>query len=141
MDKPFNQNISTSGDSCKASQDFQRLEQRLELSEARSHCLLATLPQMAWLAQVNGAVTNFNHQWYEYTGLTLGESLGWKFLKAIHPEDRDSLGDSFRDFGVSSVASASQMQAIKASRAINLNPESRVSRKSEETGKEQIEGF
>jgi hypothetical protein len=64
MDKPFNQNLSTSGDNGKASQDFHSLEQRLELSEARSHCLLATLSQMAWFAQVNGAITNFNQQWY-----------------------------------------------------------------------------
>ena len=141
MDKPFNQNISTSGDNCKTSQDFQCLEQRLELSEARSHCLLATLPQMAWLAQVNGAVTNFNQQWYEYTGLTLGESLGWKFLKAVHPEDRDSLGDSYRDFGVSSVASASQVQGVKAPSSINLNPESRAYRKPEATENEQIDRF
>jgi len=141
MDKPFNQNLSTSGDNGKASQDFQSLEQRLELSEARSHCLLATLSQMAWFAQVNGAITNFNQQWYEYTGLTVGESLGWKFFKAIHPEDRDSLRDSYGDFRLSSVASASQVQAVKAPRSLNLNPESRGNRKPEETGEEQVDGF
>lgn len=141
MDKPFNQNLSTSGDNGKSSQDFHSLEQRLELSEARSHCLLATLSQMAWFAQVNGAITNFNQQWYEYTGLTVGESLGWKFFKAIHPEDRDSLRDSYGDFRLSSVASASQVQAVKAPRSLNLNPESRGNRKPEETREEQIDGF
>lgn len=95
MDISFNPNISTSGNDFDDLQNPQSLARRLETSEARIYGLLATLPQIVWLAQVNGPVTNFNPRWYEYTGLTASESLGWGFLKAIHPEDRDSLRPSY----------------------------------------------
>jgi PAS domain S-box-containing protein len=95
MDISFNPNLSTSGNDFDDLQNPQSLARRLETSEARIYGLLATLPQIVWLAQVNGSVTNFNPRWYEYTGLTASESLGWGFLKAIHPEDRDSLRQSY----------------------------------------------
>ena len=91
MDTSFNQNLPASGFDSETVQYPQRLEQRLEVCEARTRCLLATLPQIVWIAKVNGEITNFNQRWYEYTGLTVVESLGWDFLKALHPEDRDRL--------------------------------------------------
>lgn len=95
MDISFNPNLSTSGNDFDDLQNPQSLARRLETSEARIYGLLATLPQIVWLAQVNGSVTNFNPRWYEYTGLTASESLGWGFLKAIHSEDRDGLRQSY----------------------------------------------
>ena len=91
MDTSFNhsQNLPTSGFDPEAVKRCRYLEQRLEASEARTRCLLATLPQIVSLAEVNGAITNFNQRWYEYSGLTEKESLGWEFLNALHPEDRD----------------------------------------------------
>lgn len=139
MDKPFNQNSSTSDSNHKDSQDFQSLKQCLEVSEARSYCLLATLPQIAWLAQVNGAITNFNQRWYEYTGLTIEESLGWKFLKAIHPEDQGFLRASYKDSDVCSTTSASQVQAVNRPNLTNVKPESSESHKQEEAAEEQTD--
>lgn len=95
MDISFNPNLSTSGNDFDDLQNPQSLARRLETSEARIYGLLATLPQIVWLAHVNGSVTNFNPRWYEYTGLTASESLGWGFLSAIHPEDRDPLRQSY----------------------------------------------
>lgn len=91
MDTSFNntQNLPTAGFDSEAVHSCQSLERRLEASEARTHCLLAVLPQIVWLAQANGAIAHFNQRWYEYTGLTDTESLGWEFLKVLHPEDRD----------------------------------------------------
>ena len=91
----FNPNFPPSGNNCDPLPNPQSLERRLEASEARIDYLMATLPQIVWLAEVNGLVTNFNPRWYEYTGLTAEESLGWEFLQAIHPEDRDFWRDSF----------------------------------------------
>ena len=93
MDTSFNnnQNLLASGNDREAVQSFPCLEQRLETSEARIHCLLAALPQIIGLAQANGAVTYFNQRWYEYTGLTAVKSLGGEFLQAIHPEDKDQI--------------------------------------------------
>ncbi len=91
MDTSFNntQNFPTAGFDTEAVQRSESPERCLEVSEARTRCLLGVLPQIVWLAQVNGAITHFNQRWYEYTGLTDIESLGWGFLNVLHPEDRD----------------------------------------------------
>lgn len=91
MKTPFNntQNLPPSHSDCEALASLQSLQQRLEVTEARNRQLLESLPQIIWLAQVNGEITEFNRRWYDYTGLTAVESLGWGFLKALHPEDRD----------------------------------------------------
>ena len=88
MKTPFNntQNLPLSDNEA---QSFHSLQQRLEVTEARNRQLWENLPQIIWLAQVNGEITEFNRRWYEYTGLSALESLGWGFLKVIHPEDRD----------------------------------------------------
>ncbi len=88
MKTPFNntQNLPLSDNEA---QSFHSLQQRLEVTEARNRQLWENLPQIIWLAQVNGEITEFNRRWYEYTGLSALESLGWGFLKALHPEDRD----------------------------------------------------
>jgi PAS domain S-box-containing protein len=84
-----NQNLPESDINSEAVQSFQCLERQLEEYEARIRCLLATLPQIVWFAKENGNITNFNQRWYEYTGLSALNSLGWEFLKVIHPEDRE----------------------------------------------------
>lgn len=90
MNIPFNstQNLPPS-DSNREAKSIKLLQQCLEATEARNRQLLASLPQIVWFSQVNGEITEFNQQWYDYTGLTDQESLGWGFLKVLHPEDRD----------------------------------------------------
>jgi PAS domain S-box-containing protein len=90
MDTSFNNNhnFPSSGFGDEAVQQRHYLQERIEVTEAKIHCLLETLPQIVWLAEASGAITHFNRRWYEYTGLTEAESLGWEFLKALHPEDR-----------------------------------------------------
>lgn len=95
MDISYNPNLPTPDSESDTLPNSQSLPQRLEASQARISCLLETLPQIVWLAQANGSVTNLNSRWYEYTGLTAVESLDWAFLKAIHPDDRDRLQHSF----------------------------------------------
>jgi len=113
MDTSFNhnnQNLPQSGKDCEAIESIQCLQRRLEANEARNCCLLEIVPQIVWLAEVNGAITYFNQRWYEYTGLTATESLGWEFLKALHPEDHDSLRDSYiTDFPCFANADAHQL--------------------------------
>jgi len=82
------QNLTPSERNCEA-EKLRLLQQRLEATEARNRQLLASLPQIVWFAQVNGEITEFNPRWYEYTGLTPLKSLGWEFLKALHPEDQE----------------------------------------------------
>ncbi|HEY9606028.1 MAG TPA: PAS domain-containing protein, partial [Allocoleopsis sp.] len=91
-----NQNLPESDTNNEAVQSIQCLERQLEEYESRIRCLLATLPQIVWFAKENGAITNFNQRWYEYTGLSALNSLGWEFLQVIHPEDRERLVDRDR---------------------------------------------
>lgn len=90
MNTPFysTQNLPPSDCNCEV-EKFSLLQQHLQAIEARNRQLLASLPQIVWFAQVNGEITEFNSRWYEYTGLTALKSLGWEFLKALHPEDQE----------------------------------------------------
>ena len=52
---------------------------------------LDSLPQLVWSTFPDGAAEYFNQRWYEYTGLTPEQALGWGWTAAIHPEDLDEL--------------------------------------------------
>jgi PAS domain S-box-containing protein len=68
--------------------DRKRSERALRESEAKFRTLAEAMPQIVWMAQPNGSKTYFNQRWLDYTGLSLDESLGPGWLKAIHPDDR-----------------------------------------------------
>ncbi|MGB3207384.1 MAG: PAS domain S-box protein [Crinalium sp.] len=72
-------------------QQIDRLERCLAISSSRQRQLMATVSEIAWIANADGSMIDFNPRWYEYSGLGIAESLDWGFLKAIHPEDRDRL--------------------------------------------------
>ncbi|MFB9991191.1 HD domain-containing phosphohydrolase [Deinococcus oregonensis] len=48
--------------------------------------LLSALPAMLWTAGADGVWTHVNRRWAAYTGLQ-GESLGFGFEAALHPDD------------------------------------------------------
>jgi PAS domain S-box-containing protein len=112
MDISFNPNLPTSNHEHDTLQNPQSLKRRLEVYEARMNGLLATLPQIVWLADANGSVTHFNPRWYEYTGLTASQSLGWNFLKAIHPDDCIPLHNNFATSAVTSHETASNKPQV-----------------------------
>nr|WP_255651225.1 PAS domain-containing sensor histidine kinase [Cesiribacter sp. SM1] len=63
-------------------------EAQKELQQARDFVFMAEIiPQIVWTTEANGSVSYFNPRWYEYTGLSLGESLQWGWQIVIHPED------------------------------------------------------
>ncbi|HEY9787521.1 MAG TPA: PAS domain-containing protein [Candidatus Obscuribacterales bacterium] len=70
--------------------DSKRAQEELMKSESRMRMLADAIPQIVWTADANGQITFFNHRWFEYTGLTLEQSLnrGWTLL--IHADDRDA---------------------------------------------------
>lgn len=66
------------------------LERRVaERTEVYS-TLLESIPQIVWTADANGTTNYFNDKWYAYTGLSEEQSLGWGWIDALHPEDRDA---------------------------------------------------
>lgn len=54
------------------------------------HRLLAeAVPNIVWTTTADGAVTYFSQRWYAYTGLSEAASLGFAFIDAMHPDDRE----------------------------------------------------
>jgi len=60
-------------------------EQASELSETaqRFQTLAGAIPQLAWMAHPDGWIFWYNDRWYEYTGTTPGEMVGWGW-QAVH---------------------------------------------------------
>jgi PAS domain S-box-containing protein len=64
-------------------------EAELKASEGRYRALTDAMPQLVWATDERGSHFYFNQRWYEYTGLTEEESLGFGFTNALHPEDKE----------------------------------------------------
>ncbi|HWP18059.1 MAG TPA: ATP-binding protein [Burkholderiaceae bacterium] len=62
-----------------------KAEEALRVSEWRLRQLANTIPNLAWMADADGAVIWYNDRWYDYTGTTLEEmrSSGWH--RVHHP--------------------------------------------------------
>ena len=64
-------------------------EQRLRENEERFRLLATHIPQLVFRSKGDGLRTWGSPQWIAFTGLDLGESVGFGWLDAIHPDDRD----------------------------------------------------
>lgn len=57
---------------------------------ARAHERLADLAgnmsQHAWIADERGAITWFNQRWFDYTGTTNDDVIGWGWTRVHHPD-------------------------------------------------------
>jgi len=73
----------------KLSQDALRKEQFHALAEAMS--------QIVWITRADGWNIYFNHQWVEYTGLTLEERYGHGWNKPLHPNDQKRAWDAWQN--------------------------------------------
>ncbi len=65
-----------------------KVEEALRTSESETRLLIESIPQIVWVTGPDGAHTDFNHRWFEFTGRSLVESLGDGWLPAFHPDDR-----------------------------------------------------
>ena len=59
--------------------------------------LLELAPQIFWFADPTGGITYCNHYWYNYTGLSERETIGFAWTNALHPDDRESVIDDWSD--------------------------------------------
>ena len=46
------------------------------------------LSQIVWVTRSDGYHIYFNQRWYEYTGLTQEQSIGFGWSVALHPDDQ-----------------------------------------------------
>jgi PAS domain S-box-containing protein len=64
--------------------------------EERYHTLADSVPGMIWTARPDGSNDYANQRWYDYTGLTREQSLGYGWMSAGHPDDLPGSLDLWR---------------------------------------------
>jgi PAS domain S-box-containing protein len=74
---------------CWESIERARAVRSLHESEAKLRTLTNTVPALVWVCAPDGAASEFNDRWFEYTGLTPEQSAGFGWGEAVHPEDRE----------------------------------------------------
>lgn len=70
-------------------------EVRLKESEQRFREMANAAPAMIWVTNEKHECTFLSQSWLDYTGQTLEEGLGFGWLDAVHPDDRESAGETF----------------------------------------------
>ncbi|MEG4532174.1 PAS domain-containing protein [Microcoleus sp. D2_18a_D3] len=68
----------------------------LHESEARFRALADNIAQLAWMTDAAGGIFWYNQRWFDYTGTTLEEMLGWGWQQVHHPEHLDRVVEKFR---------------------------------------------
>jgi PAS domain S-box-containing protein len=72
-------------------EDSKRTEEKLRNKEIETanqlRQVINTMPGLGWTARPDGQADFLNQQWFEYSGLSPKEALGWGFLVTIHPDD------------------------------------------------------
>ena len=72
-----------------------RTEAALRESETRFRNMADNVPVMVWVTDPTGACTYLSRSWYEFSGQTEQEALGFGWLEMIHPEDRERAREAF----------------------------------------------
>jgi PAS domain S-box-containing protein len=62
------------------------VRRRVEESEEQFRMLAESIPQLDWMASPDGWIYWYNQRWYEYTGTTPGQVLGWGWQSVHDPE-------------------------------------------------------
>jgi PAS domain S-box-containing protein len=60
-------------------------EDTLRQSEEVLRALANTIPQLAWMAQADGAIVWFNERWFDYTGTSPDQVVGWGWQSTCEP--------------------------------------------------------
>jgi PAS domain S-box-containing protein len=63
------------------------VRREIEAREEQFRVLADSIPQMAWMAEADGAIFWYDSRWYEYTGTTLEEMRGWGW-QSVHDPDQ-----------------------------------------------------
>ena len=71
--------------------------EHLREEEERFRLLATSIPQLVFRTRADGERTWGSPQWIEFTGLNLEASVGFGWLDAIHPDDREKTLDAWRE--------------------------------------------
>jgi PAS domain S-box-containing protein len=61
-------------------------ERRRRMAEEQFRALADSIVQLVWMAEPDGHVFWYNQRWYEYTGTTPEQMVGWGWQSINHPE-------------------------------------------------------
>ena len=61
------------------------------MARADLRTFISGIPMLAWSTDPNGAVDFLNQRWLDYTGLSMGQAIGFAWTVTLHPEDRGGL--------------------------------------------------
>ncbi|MBV6624364.1 MAG: PAS domain S-box protein [Rivularia sp. (in: Bacteria)] len=64
-----------------------QIEAALRKSELNFRTLADSMPQIVWTALPNGFLDYYNQRWFDYTGMTLEQTIGWGWEPVLHPDD------------------------------------------------------
>jgi len=64
-------------------------EANLRASEERFRQMADNTPMKIWVTDATGYCTYLNQRWYKFTGQTEATALGFGWLEAVHPDDRE----------------------------------------------------
>ncbi|MGE3915927.1 MAG: response regulator [Hyphomicrobiaceae bacterium] len=81
-----------------------QIHEALRESELRFRTMADNAPVMVWTTDETGACTFLGRSWYDYTGQTPETGLGFGWLEATHPDDRERCGALFADANARRVA-------------------------------------
>ncbi|MEX2308934.1 MAG: PAS domain S-box protein [Pirellulales bacterium] len=75
--------------------DRKRAEESLRESEERFRRMADHAPVMIWVTEADGHCSFLGKTWYDFTGRTPEESLGFDWIEAMHPNDRAAARETF----------------------------------------------
>ena len=75
--------------------DRKRAEESLRESEQRFRNMADHAPVMIWVTEADGSCSFLGKTWYEFTGRSPADSLGFGWIEAVHPDDRAAARDVF----------------------------------------------
>ncbi len=78
-----------------AQDEREQVEAALRVSEQRFRHLADTAPAMLWVTELDGTCSYLSRGWQAYTGQSEEDGLGYGWLEALHPSDREAAGRAF----------------------------------------------
>jgi PAS domain S-box-containing protein len=72
-----------------------RTEDALREAQERFRSFADTAPAMLWVTEPDGSCSFLSRGWFDFTGQTEDTALGFGWLDAVHPDDREAARTSF----------------------------------------------
>lgn len=73
--------------------DLENALEELRRSESQFRFMANAMPQIAWTANADGTVDYCNNRFFEYSGFTAEQAMGWGWTQVVHPDDVQSSTD------------------------------------------------